>query len=220
MDMDGKTLEKFKVMLDQKNADRQAALDQESLDLDKKAQAIDEAWKRTEQLGYVDQAASLVLGVPVGTKAAWAQQAALEQANALENLRVQNEYAKQNQASQAATEKSLIEYKAALDQASQERILAQQYANDKAIAQQTYANNLAIASGSYKSAGGTSTVVKYGMSGASVKALQTALKARGYNIAVDGNFGPATLAAVKSFQKANGLAVDGVAGPKTLAKLG
>lgn len=53
------------------------------------------------------------------------------------------------------------------------------------------------------------------------KTVQTKLKRWGYYTgAVDGIFGPKTTAAVKSFQKKNGLVVDGIVGPKTAAALG
>jgi hypothetical protein len=54
-----------------------------------------------------------------------------------------------------------------------------------------------------------------------VKILQTKLNAKGYTpkLAVDGDFGSKTLAAVKWFQTKNGLVVDGVVGPKTWAAL-
>jgi peptidoglycan hydrolase-like protein with peptidoglycan-binding domain/ribosomal protein L6P/L9E len=55
--------------------------------------------------------------------------------------------------------------------------------------------------------------------GGDVKTLQAALNAKGYNLVEDGFFGGLTQAAVKSFQKANGLVADGVVGPKTLAVL-
>jgi peptidoglycan hydrolase-like protein with peptidoglycan-binding domain len=54
-----------------------------------------------------------------------------------------------------------------------------------------------------------------GDSGDDVKALQHALK-----ITEDGDFGPATRAAVMAFQQANGLLADGVVGPLTRQKLG
>ena len=41
-----------------------------------------------------------------------------------------------------------------------------------------------------------------------------------YNIAVDGNFGPMTASAVRSFQSSSGLTVDGVVGPATWEALG
>ena len=48
-----------------------------------------------------------------------------------------------------------------------------------------------------------------------VKTLQYLLRARGHNLTVDGIFGPATDAAVRSFQTEKGLAVDGIVGPVT-----
>ena len=53
-----------------------------------------------------------------------------------------------------------------------------------------------------------------------VRSLQKRLKELGYyKGSADGDFGPATEAAVKEFQKANGLTADGKAGEKTLSKL-
>ncbi|TDT97539.1 peptidoglycan hydrolase-like protein with peptidoglycan-binding domain [Streptomyces sp. 846.5] len=52
-----------------------------------------------------------------------------------------------------------------------------------------------------------------------VTTLQSLLDAHGASIAVDGDFGANTLAAVKAFQSANGLGVDGQVGPKTKAAL-
>lgn len=58
--------------------------------------------------------------------------------------------------------------------------------------------------------------VRYGDVGALVKVVQQRLR----TVAVDGSFGPKTLAAVKAYQKAHGLYVDGAVGPATWAKLG
>ena len=63
-------------------------------------------------------------------------------------------------------------------------------------------------------------VLKKGMKGEDVKALQAALNAAGHDCgAVDGDFGAKTDAAVRAFQRAAGLAVDGQAGPKAIAAL-
>ena len=60
-----------------------------------------------------------------------------------------------------------------------------------------------------------------GSSGDTVTAIQQKLSAWGYyNGAIDGIYGSRTEAAVRYFQQKNGLAVDGQAGPATLAALG
>lgn len=64
-------------------------------------------------------------------------------------------------------------------------------------------------------------VLKSGSRGEQVKTLQTKLKNQGYyTYTVDGIYGYRTVAAVKSYQKANGLTVDGIAGAKTLSSMG
>lgn len=62
---------------------------------------------------------------------------------------------------------------------------------------------------------------KYGSRGEEVRQIQTKLKRWGYYSGnVDGIYGSQTLAAVKLFQKKNGLTVDGIAGTKTLQAMG
>ena len=64
-------------------------------------------------------------------------------------------------------------------------------------------------------------VLKNGSKGALVKTVQTKLKNWGYYTgAVDGVYGPKTVAAVKYFQKKNGLTQDGIVGAKTAAAMG
>ena len=66
----------------------------------------------------------------------------------------------------------------------------------------------------------TNTTLKSGSSGDAVKELQQRLKTLGYyNSVIDGDYGYKTVAAVKAFQKKNGLTADGVAGTTTLKKL-
>jgi N-acetylmuramoyl-L-alanine amidase len=60
-----------------------------------------------------------------------------------------------------------------------------------------------------------------GSSGAKVKEIQTKLKRWGYyNGVIDGIYGSKTVAAVKYFQRSNGLTADGICGKQTLAALG
>ena len=63
--------------------------------------------------------------------------------------------------------------------------------------------------------------LRYGSRGDKVKELQQKLKRWGYYTgSIDGIFGSGTQAAVKNFQKKNGLTADGIVGPKTAAALG
>lgn len=62
-------------------------------------------------------------------------------------------------------------------------------------------------------------VAEIGSNGHPIKTLQHLLRARGQNVAVDGEFGPNTEAAVKAFQASRGLAADGIVGPLTWAAL-
>lgn len=62
--------------------------------------------------------------------------------------------------------------------------------------------------------------LQYGATGAHVKALQTLLKSQSFDPgAVDGQFGPTTLSAVKAFQSSRKLTADGVVGRKTWTAL-
>lgn len=59
-----------------------------------------------------------------------------------------------------------------------------------------------------------------GSRGPAVRRLQEALQRAGFDIAIDGDFGPATEAMLVDFQFRNGLMTDGVAGPQTKIALG
>ncbi len=62
---------------------------------------------------------------------------------------------------------------------------------------------------------------RQGSSGETVKTIQTKLKNWGYySGSVDGYYGSQTTAAVKYFQRKNGLTADGIAGTATLTALG
>lgn len=62
-------------------------------------------------------------------------------------------------------------------------------------------------------------LLRLGMQGDNVVALQKDLNRLGYGLATDGLFGPKTVVAVKNFQNKTALASDGIAGPLTLSKL-
>jgi peptidoglycan hydrolase-like protein with peptidoglycan-binding domain len=59
------------------------------------------------------------------------------------------------------------------------------------------------------------SVLKRGLSGEPVKILQAKL-----GVTADGQFGPGTETALKTYQQQHGLKVDGIAGPDTFAQMG
>ena len=61
--------------------------------------------------------------------------------------------------------------------------------------------------------------VRRGDTGPGVEQIQTALNAAGYDLEVDGIFGPQTDRAVRDYQTKNGLTVDGIVGNMTWGKL-
>lgn len=65
------------------------------------------------------------------------------------------------------------------------------------------------------SGGGTPPTIEEGSTGPYVQQLQSDLNVLGYGLAVDGDFGPLTLAAVRTFQSRQGIGVDGIVGPIT-----
>lgn len=65
------------------------------------------------------------------------------------------------------------------------------------------------------------SVYKQGSTGSVVRSIQTKLKNWGYYTgSVDGIYGSKTTAAVKYFQRSNGLTADGIVGKKTAAAMG
>lgn len=70
-------------------------------------------------------------------------------------------------------------------------------------------------------------VLRYNDTGIAVKVLQQFLVSNGYSVTrrpskrsgIDGQFGKRTLAAVKKFQRDEGLVIDGIVGPKTWSRL-
>jgi peptidoglycan hydrolase-like protein with peptidoglycan-binding domain len=63
------------------------------------------------------------------------------------------------------------------------------------------------------------STLRQGSTGAALQALQVQLVKHGSSLSTDGDFGPATDSAVRSFQSAHGLSADGVVGPATWQEL-
>lgn len=64
-----------------------------------------------------------------------------------------------------------------------------------------------------------SKTLRRSASGRAVRLVQEWLNLRGQRVAIDGDYGPATAAAVRAFQRGARLKADGVVGPKTYAAL-
>ncbi|WP_322760097.1 peptidoglycan-binding protein [Frankia sp. Cr2] len=60
---------------------------------------------------------------------------------------------------------------------------------------------------------------KSGKTGETVRTVQFLLRVQGYTVAIDGNFGPRTEAAVHGFQSSQGLTTDGAVGDQTWSRL-
>ncbi|MFB6781374.1 peptidoglycan-binding protein [Streptomyces sp. NPDC056352] len=67
----------------------------------------------------------------------------------------------------------------------------------------------------YYSTLSTTCLMKRGNNNNAVKYLQEVLRGYGYNIAVDGDFGPATESALISLQRRLRITADGIYGPQT-----
>ncbi|WP_163267364.1 N-acetylmuramidase domain-containing protein [Chelativorans alearense] len=68
-------------------------------------------------------------------------------------------------------------------------------------------------------AGAPLGLLRRGDRGMAVRHLQNLLRALGHAVAADGDFGPRTGAAVRLFQRRQGLAADGIVGPATMAAM-
>src|SRR5690606_7623988 len=65
----------------------------------------------------------------------------------------------------------------------------------------------------------TTSMLRNGSEGLDVRALQQQLADAGYQVRVDGDFGPETERAVRAFQRDTNCKIDGIVGPETFAAL-
>jgi len=73
--------------------------------------------------------------------------------------------------------------------------------------------------GSMAATGSTRPALRFGDSGQHVSELQSMLRAKGFEVLVDGQFGASTEVVLKQFQASSGLPIDGVVGERTWAAL-
>lgn len=89
--------------------------------------------------------------------------------------------------------------------------------NGPGYAKNKYHTKMAAAAARYGDGApiGPDGMLRMGAHGAKVREIQALLVRAGYQLKVDGDFGPSTKKAVRAFQLANGITVDGVVGPET-----
>jgi cell wall-associated NlpC family hydrolase len=157
MNLETQDFEKFQLMLEQRNFQKEYDLEMQALQLQREIQAIEEAYARVDALGYVDNEAAIVLGMPVGEKAGWVKQLELEHKQELARIKKEYENEKKLQKSQAKIEKELIAYKNKLEEATKKKLMAEQYKYDKKLAK--YKGELALG-GSIKGTAGIVAAAK------------------------------------------------------------
>ena len=88
--LDQQEFQKFQIMVEQRNFEKQYQLEQQSVQLQRQIQEIEQAYARVDAIGYVDNQTAIVLGLPVGTKAQWVKE--LEMAQQQEMERIKKEF--------------------------------------------------------------------------------------------------------------------------------
>lgn len=195
--LDQQNFEKFQVMLEQRNFEKEYQLQQQSIQLERQIQEIEAAYKRVEAIGYVDNNTAIILGIPVGTPAQWVQELELQMQKEFEKLKQEHDYEVDLQQKQADIEKALIDYKAKLDEASRKKLMQEQYEYDKALADYEHTLAKDIATGGNLTANASNIIssaksllgLKYVYGGTSTKSgmdcsalVQWAFKQYGINL--------------------------------------
>lgn len=138
MALDAQDFEEFKIALEQQNWEKQNQLAQEQLNLEKKAQEIENAYRRVDALGYVDNTTSVILGLPVGTKAQWAKELEIQQKQELDKMKKEYDNQVKLQKEQAKIDKQLLDYKQKIQDKSDAAKMKKQYEYDKSLAKYKY----------------------------------------------------------------------------------
>jgi hypothetical protein len=84
------------------------AFENKKLDLEQKQNEIDNAYKKMDATGVVDNESSKLLGLPVGSEVGWAKQEALKQKNELVIMAKNNEYDQKKLDTEYKNEQKLV----------------------------------------------------------------------------------------------------------------
>lgn len=142
--LDQTNFEKYKETVDQYYKNKEFEYQKEQDSIVNKRNAINDAWARVQELGYVDNQSSITLGVPVGTPSYEAakekrqreyeladyekqlkdkrQDASTDYQRQLQIMAVKNKYDKENAAADFSRQKELVQIKANLDKDNQKQV--------------------------------------------------------------------------------------------------
>ena len=78
--------QQFKWLRQEINDSKLTALEEQKIQAEEQKNIIEQAYKKMDALGYVDNEASQLLGIPVGTEVGWAKEMAIRQMHNLETM--------------------------------------------------------------------------------------------------------------------------------------
>ena len=130
MKLDQRDFEAFVTMLDQRRTEMEYELDKQRLELQKKKQETEIAYKRLDTLGYADNQTAQILGIKPGTPAQWAKQMVMEQKNNLALMEQKYKYDLKMLEVNKKIEMDLAKTKTKLDLDSKLELMKQEYKYD------------------------------------------------------------------------------------------
>ncbi len=134
--LNARDLNVFKAMMEQRRWEMDYQLDERRIRMQETQQKLDTAYKKMDTLGYADKEVSILLGVPVGSKAAWVKKMIAEQNSELAIMKKKFEYDIKMQKVNAQIEKELVAQREKVSLASQLRLMQQEYGYKTKLAEQ------------------------------------------------------------------------------------
>lgn len=134
--LNARDLNMFKAMMEQRRWEMDYQLEERKLKMQETQQKLDVAYKKMDTLGYADKEVSILLGVPVGSKAAWVKKMIAEQNAQLQIMQKKFEYDLKMQKVNAQIEKELTAEREKISLASQLRLMEQEYGYRTKLAEQ------------------------------------------------------------------------------------
>lgn len=136
--LEQRDLEQFKLMLDQRREQMAYELEKQRVEMKKKQQELDIAYKKLDTLGYADNEVSRIIGVKPGTEAQWVKQAALQQKMELQRMNEKYKYDLKLLKQNAMVEKELFAYKNKLELESTLKLMEKEYNYDVKLTEQQF----------------------------------------------------------------------------------